>query len=129
MAAEDPVDLDSERNSILNYFDIVFTIIFGVEMLMKILALGFCLHKGAYLRDSWNCLDFVVVMSSIASLALSGLGVDVSVVRVLRVLRVLRPLRAVNRARKLKEVGQRESLRFLTPRAVALRCRCSNPPV
>lgn len=105
MAAEDPVNPNSGRNEVLNYFDIVFTIIFAIEMIMKIVALGFVLHKRAYLRSSWNCLDFVVVMGSVLSLALTSSGVDVSVVRVLRVLRVLRPLRAVNRARKLKEVG------------------------
>ena len=39
----------------------VFTAIYTLEMLLKILAKGFILHSYAYLRDPWNWLDFVVV--------------------------------------------------------------------
>jgi len=41
----------------------VFMAIFSVEMVTKILADGFILHKGSYLRNPWNILDFVVVVS------------------------------------------------------------------
>lgn len=37
--------------------------IFCVEALLKIVALGFALHKGAYLRNAWNMMDFVVVVT------------------------------------------------------------------
>eukprot|EP00054_Salpingoeca_dolichothecata_P028079 m.210181 g.210181 ORF g.210181 m.210181 type:complete len:1539 (-) comp26120_c1_seq2:53-4669(-) len=106
MAAEDPVNPDSQRNNILNYFDFVFTSIFAVEMLLKMFALGLIKHNRAYMRSAWNLLDMLVVISSVISLALAGSGVDVSAVRVLRVLRVLRPLRAINRAERLKQVVQ-----------------------
>ena len=33
-------------------------------MLFKIVGLGFIFGKGAYLRDPWNILDFVIVMSA-----------------------------------------------------------------
>jgi len=36
LAAEDPVNEHSERNTILNYFDFVFTGVFTVEMLLKV---------------------------------------------------------------------------------------------
>lgn len=36
LAAEDPVDENSQRNVILNYFDYVFTGVFTVEMLLKV---------------------------------------------------------------------------------------------
>ena len=39
----------------------VFSAIYTVEMLLKIIAKGFVLHSYAYLRDPWNWLDFVVV--------------------------------------------------------------------
>lgn len=29
---------------------------------MKIIALGFMMHAGAYLRNGWNLLDFFIVV-------------------------------------------------------------------
>ena len=37
--------------------------IFCVEMSLKILALGFILHPKSYLRNIWNIMDFVVVVT------------------------------------------------------------------
>jgi len=34
-----------------------------VEATFKIVALGFVLHQGAYLRNAWNIMDFVVVVT------------------------------------------------------------------
>lgn len=35
-------------------------------MLLKILALGFVMHRDSYLRSPWNIMDFVVVTSALA---------------------------------------------------------------
>ena len=45
LAAEDPVQEQSERNHILTYFDYVFTGIFAVEMFLKVMVLYF-LYSG-----------------------------------------------------------------------------------
>lgn len=37
--------------------------IFTLEASLKILALGLVLHKGSYLRNVWNLMDFVVVVT------------------------------------------------------------------
>lgn len=37
--------------------------IFTLEMMVKIVADGFILHKNSYLRNPWNIMDFVVVVS------------------------------------------------------------------
>ena len=37
--------------------------IFCVEMSLKIVALGFILHPKSYLRNIWNIMDFVVVVT------------------------------------------------------------------
>lgn len=42
----------------------VFLALYSIEMIFKILALGFLFNKGAYLRDPWNILDFIIVMSA-----------------------------------------------------------------
>jgi hypothetical protein len=48
----------------------VFMAIFSVEMATKILADGFILHKGSYLRNPWNIMDFIVVVSGSVHLLL-----------------------------------------------------------
>ena len=39
-----------------------FAALYTVEMALKVIARGFVLHSYAYLRDPWNCLDFIVVI-------------------------------------------------------------------
>ncbi|RMB93512.1 hypothetical protein DUI87_30210 [Hirundo rustica rustica] len=41
--------------------------IFCFEAGIKIIALGFVFHKGSYLRNGWNVMDFVVVLTGPAS--------------------------------------------------------------
>ncbi|KRX80626.1 Voltage-dependent calcium channel type A subunit alpha-1 [Trichinella sp. T6] len=68
--------------------------IFTIECLLKIIAFGFVMHKGSYLRSGWNILDFIVVMSGVISmLPFTTSGVDL---RTLRAVRVLRPLKLVS---------------------------------
>ena len=54
---------------ILGYIDYIFMVIFLVEALIKIIAKGLLFNNfksiTPYLRDSWNILDFFVVVSSV----------------------------------------------------------------
>ncbi|XP_051776699.1 voltage-dependent P/Q-type calcium channel subunit alpha-1A-like [Erpetoichthys calabaricus] len=106
LAAEDPVQPDSPRNNILRYFDYVFTGVFTFEMVIKMVDLGLVLHQGAYFRDLWNILDFIVVSGALVAFAFSGSskGKDINTIKSLRVLRVLRPLKTIKRLPKLKAV-------------------------
>ncbi|KAK9849664.1 hypothetical protein WJX84_003467 [Apatococcus fuscideae] len=52
-----------------NYADIVFASAFAFEMVIKMIAMGLIVHPGAYFRVPWNLLDFVIVVTSLASLA------------------------------------------------------------
>ncbi|XP_057583619.1 LOW QUALITY PROTEIN: voltage-dependent L-type calcium channel subunit alpha-1S [Hippopotamus amphibius kiboko] len=104
LAAEDPIRAVSVRNQILGYFDIAFTSVFTVEIVLKMTAYGAFLHKGSFCRNYFNILDLVVVAVSLISMGLESS--TISVVKILRVLRVLRPLRAINRAKGLKHVVQ-----------------------
>ena len=51
--------------------------------------------KGAYLKDAWNWLDFIVVVSSL-------LEAYVSDVSGLRTFRLFRPLRSLNNIRSMQ---------------------------
>jgi len=39
----------------------VFTVLYTIEMIIKMLARGLIADEFTYLRDVWNWLDFVVV--------------------------------------------------------------------
>ncbi|XP_057213136.1 voltage-dependent L-type calcium channel subunit alpha-1D isoform X3 [Triplophysa rosa] len=104
LAAEDPIRNSSARNIVLGYFDYAFTAIFTVEILLKMMAFGAFLHKGAFCRSYFNLLDLLVVGVSLVSFGIQSSAI--SVVKILRILRVLRPLRAINRAKGLKHVVQ-----------------------
>ncbi|XP_062921741.1 calcium channel, voltage-dependent, L type, alpha 1S subunit, a isoform X1 [Mobula hypostoma] len=104
LAAEDPIRADSFRNQVLAYFDIAFTAIFTMEIVLKMTTYGAFLHKGSFCRNYFNILDLLVVSVSLISFGIQSSAI--SVVKILRVLRVLRPLRAINRAKGLKHVVQ-----------------------
>ncbi|XP_056643352.1 voltage-dependent calcium channel type A subunit alpha-1 isoform X19 [Diorhabda sublineata] len=68
--------------------------IFCVEASLKILALGFVLHRGSYLRNVWNIMDFFVVLTGLlTSIPQDYIDLDP---RALRAIRVLRPLKLVS---------------------------------
>ena len=81
----------TKRNQIIDKSMLAFNAIYVFEALIKILSLGFIVHKSSYLRDPWNVLDFLVVVSSIVEMS----GQDISV-RSIRSFRAIRPLRSVN---------------------------------
>jgi len=83
--------------------DEVFAVIFIIEMVIKLIALGLIWGPDAYLKSSWNWLDGVVVMVSIINMAnLSQSGF----LKTLRILRAFRPLRVISRNENLKVVVQ-----------------------
>ena len=71
--------------------EILFTVVFTLECVVKVIAMGFLLDDSSYLKDGWNVMDFSVVVVSLLS-NIPGLGSNVSALRVIRVLRPLRTL-------------------------------------
>ncbi|XP_065166003.1 voltage-dependent calcium channel type D subunit alpha-1 isoform X4 [Atheta coriaria] len=71
---------------------------------MKIIAYGFMMHAGAYLRNGWNLLDFTIVVIGMISTVLQHLIKDSFDVKALRAFRVLRPLRLVSGVPSLQVV-------------------------
>lgn len=81
-------------NFIMN-IDALLTAFFTIELTMKIIAHGFCRSPMAYMKDSWNILDFTIVAFSIVHLAFGSAGGHS--LRFMRAARALRPLRVVNK--------------------------------
>lgn len=79
-----------ERVGVISNY--IFTAIFTIECLMQIIALGFIMDDNAYLRDPWNWLDFIVVITGLLSL----LPMFSANLRALRTFRLIRPLKAIS---------------------------------
>ena len=80
----------------------IFTYSFMLEFLFKLVALGFVMDKGSYMRESWNQLDFFIVMCSLVDNLMTGQ--DIAALKILRMLRILRPLRVVSHNVQLKMI-------------------------
>ncbi|KAK9890112.1 hypothetical protein WA026_008922 [Henosepilachna vigintioctopunctata] len=91
-------------NMYLENIEYIFLIIFTIECIMKIIANGFLMHQGAYLRNGWNLLDFTIVVIGIASPVITLFTKDNFDVKALRAFRVLRPLRLVSGVPSLQVV-------------------------
>lgn len=102
LALQTPLDdPNSNLTIVLTYIDYVFTGFFICEMFTKIFAYGFAFcGKDSYIRNSWNILDFIIVLSATISVIFTN--VDIGFLKSLRVMRVLRPLRLLSRHRGLK---------------------------
>lgn len=81
------------KREIVMWADRFFTLTFTGELIVKVVAMGFVMHKGAYLRDAWNVLDFAVVVVGLSSFADKSEGSRL--LSVMRCFRVLRPLRTI----------------------------------
>jgi hypothetical protein len=47
--------------------DLILTIIFTIEAILKIISLGFLFNGNeSYLRNSWNIIDFTIVLISVS---------------------------------------------------------------
>ncbi|XP_052896523.1 voltage-dependent T-type calcium channel subunit alpha-1G [Anopheles moucheti] len=83
----------TNRCKILQIFDDIIFAFFSLEMTIKIVAMG-AWGKGTYLADSWNRLDFFIVLAGALEYCLQVENLNLTAIRTIR---VLRPLRAINR--------------------------------
>ena len=107
LIADNPLnDPDSTYSKVLEIIDFVFTFLFLIEAMIKIIALGFfysSIPANAYIMSGWNILDFIVVTASMVDfivLIQNSNSVDTSQLqslKALRALRALRPLRMISR--------------------------------
>ncbi|KAL0984067.1 hypothetical protein UPYG_G00136640 [Umbra pygmaea] len=91
-------DCHSERCKILEDFDDFIFAFFAVEMVIKMVALGI-FGKTCYLGDTWNRLDFFIVLAGMLEYSVNLQNVSFTAVRTVR---VLRPLRAINRVPSMR---------------------------
>uniref|UniRef100_A0A6Q2WW03 Ion transport domain-containing protein n=1 Tax=Esox lucius TaxID=8010 RepID=A0A6Q2WW03_ESOLU len=92
------IDCTSDRCHILQAFDAFIYIFFALEMVVKMVALGI-FGRRCYLGDTWNRLDFFIVMSGMVEYTLDLQNINLSAIRTVR---VLRPLKAINRVPSMR---------------------------
>ena len=62
-----PNNPNSSINNIMNILEPVFLALYGVHMIMKIIAKGFYAEPNTYIRNIYNVIDFVVVVTAFFS--------------------------------------------------------------
>lgn len=93
-------DMAAWLDDFLYYANVVLTVIFAVEMVVKIYGYGL---KG-YFTDVFNCFDAFVVTTSVLELALSGGGGSVGVLRTLRLVRIMRSFKMIKSGSALRVI-------------------------
>ena len=96
MALEPPpfdVSKTKQDLTIWDVFETLFMVIYTLEMVIKIMAFGFVYERYSYLRDPWNVMDFLIVLSS--WFTIFGDQGNISTIRTVRLLRTLRTLRTI----------------------------------
>lgn len=114
-------ELGSWAANFLDTFDLVCTILYSIEMCVRIVAYGAVdgrsyddddepddipLQRKALLRDPWGRLDFFIIAVTWLSYAIQALGLDESTVKIsmLRSLRVLRILHSIQYFKSIRAI-------------------------
>ena len=90
MSSNEPNFEDTNLGKALARSEYFFTVGFVIEMVLKIVGMGFVMSPGTYLRDGWNTMDFLVVV-----LGLMAFIPSFGNYTAIRTVRVLRPLRTI----------------------------------
>ena len=86
----------------------LFTSIFALEAVIKMIALGFFfpydIDSHAYMQDSWNRVDFTVLIMSIFDLTGAGDLLGSNFTSVVKISRAFRPILLLRKNREMKNV-------------------------
>ena len=84
--------LESGNQNWTLYLEIGFLILFSLEFVIKIIADGLVFTPNAYLRSSWNWIDFIVLISLWINF-IASIENDLAISRIVSGLKALRALR------------------------------------
>ena len=86
--------------ALMELLSLVFTLVFSIEFISRVMAVGLWQTRHAYLKSGWNVMDTVVLVFAIVDeLQLFPGG---NVAKVMRLARALRPLRLMKRNAGMK---------------------------
>jgi hypothetical protein len=108
MAMDSPID--NNKSGFTASMELLFFVVYLIEMALKMLALGLVFGRDTYFRDPWNILDFFIIFASLVSIVSSNASSSSDANSInfssLRSLRILRPLRTINTIKKLRALIQ-----------------------
>lgn len=93
---------ESSRTRVLAHLDLGLTILFVLEVVLKVIAQGLYFNANGYLKNNWNVMDFVI--TTIGVFSLNSDDSKLAFLQNLRTFRALRPLRMINRNAGMKLV-------------------------
>ena len=89
-------DPKSTRVFVLDIMDSIMTMLFTLELIIKVIVLGFaCNGSASYTRNGWNIMDGLIVILSIFKFL--PINAELGFIKVMRLLRVVRPLRLLTK--------------------------------
>ena len=93
---------NSKDLTIINILELLFTIFYLSEFLIKSIAIGLFKGENSYFKNYWNILDFsIMIISVVDSFTLSA---SISSIKAFRVIRALRPLRFISKNKSMKQL-------------------------
>ena len=93
---------DNTQVQIIQISQVLFTIVYLVEFLIKSISLGLLEGESAYFRDNWNSLDFIILIISIID-SLSAFW-HFSFIKIFQIIRATRPLRFISKNNSMKSL-------------------------
>ena len=104
MAMEVP-RLPAATATLMGNLELIFNVVFTIELVIKLVAFGCCASQDAYFRSAWNALDCLIVICGWLTIVLAALRLDeLGSVKLLRLFRVLRPLRSMTVVPMLRNI-------------------------
>lgn len=119
MVYEHPfIEIDSLEHWVLYWLEVMLTIIFGLEAVIKIVSFGFT----PYIRSVTNVIDLMIVVVGVLLLALDSVADDIPGIQGLGVLRAAKPLRALTRSQGMMLVFKSLSMSMMSMADVSIIC-------
>ena len=91
---------DINFDNILDKINIIFNILFSIEIFIKIIASGLLFNKNSFLRNGWNVIDFIIVIYQWIKINHKNWG-NLSIFRCLKLLNNLKNLKFLRRIKLL----------------------------
>jgi hypothetical protein len=110
----------------ITWFTTTLNCVFFLEAAVKIIAMGFILGDGAYLRDTFNCIDFLVIVLQFM-LILVNIATNVTGARSARFVKFVK-LARIRYFRLFRRMLRLHALRGDTFRLLVLEAKAEDPP-
>eukprot|EP00656_Telonema_subtile_P003728 TRINITY_DN11687_c0_g2_i8.p1 TRINITY_DN11687_c0_g2~~TRINITY_DN11687_c0_g2_i8.p1 ORF type:complete len:2048 (+),score=517.82 TRINITY_DN11687_c0_g2_i8:88-6231(+) len=108
LALDTPYKPDPTAKLMITIVSPIILTVYNLEFMVKVVSKGFFGKPSAYIMDSWNRVDFLVLVLSDLAMFIQLIGyaavLPSSIIMAFRTLRVIRPLRLINQNERIQIV-------------------------